>query len=248
MLVLVPGVVPFGLILGVTSVEFGFSFWQAEGMNLMVLGGASQLAVMKLMVQDAPLWVAVFTGCVINLRMIMYSASLSPTFRHANPVTKGVSSFMLTDQAFAMTISRFCRQPELSDREKVLYYLGTGLCFMIIWHSSVVVGLMFGNIVPGEFALDFAVPLCFASLVLPLIKTPPYILVAVLSALLSVGLHDLPYNLGLIASTVIAIIVGYMIAPDPSPVDTSGWTFAQSLPDDPCVGPFTPAALEDMRS
>lgn len=247
MLVLVPGVVPFGMILGVTSVELGLSFWQAQGMNFMVLGGASQLAVTRLLAENSPLWVAVFTGCVINLRMIMYSASLSGTFRASGVATKAAASFMLTDQAFAMTIARFNGFPELSAKDKVVYYLGTGTAFMAIWHSSVIAGLMFGNIVPKGLGLDFAVPLCFASLVLPLIKTPPYIIVAVIAAILSIVLYDLPYNLGLILSTIIAMTIGYVIAPDTKPVDNSGWAFAQKLPKDPGIGPFTPAALEKMQ-
>lgn len=247
MLVLVPGVVPFGMILGVTSIELGLGFWQVEGMNLMVLGGASQLAVTRLLSDAAPLWVAVFTGCVINLRMIMYSASLSSTFKDSSAATKAAASFMLTDQAFAMTIARFNSFPELSLRHKVVYYLGTGTMFMTIWHSSVVAGLLFGNIVPKGLSLDFAIPLCFASLVLPLMKSTPYIFVAILAAILSIVLHGLPYNLGLIVSTVVAIIVGALIAPDDSPADHSGWRFAQTLPQDPIIGPFTPQAIQEMQ-
>lgn len=247
MLVLVPGVVPFGLILGVTSVELGLQFWQAEGMNLMVLGGASQLAVTRLLADAAPLWVAVLTGCVINLRMIMYSASLSATFKNSSALTKAAASFMLTDQAFAMTIARFNSFPELSARHKVVYYLGTGTMFMTIWHSSVIVGLLFGNIVPKGLSLDFAVPLCFASLVLPLMKSRPYIIVAVIAAILSIVLHSLPYNLGLIVATVVAMSIGSFIAPDENPTDGSGWRYAQSLPKDPVIGPFTPQAIREMQ-
>lgn len=247
MTVLIPGVVPFGIILGVTSIEFGLSFWQAQGMNFMVLGGASQLAVMRLMAGDAPLWVAVLTGCIINLRMVMYSAALAPVFRSSGFSTKAAAAFMLTDQAFAMTISRFTGVPELSAKEKVLYYLGTGISFMTIWHSSVIVGLIFGNIVPAGFSLDFAVPLCFASLVLPLIRSRPHLIAAIAAALLSIQFSDLPYNLGLIVSTILAIAVGYFMSSDDKPVDNSGWAFAKTLPRDPGVGPFTPAALEKMR-
>lgn len=247
MVVLVPGVVPFGLILGVTSVELGLRFWQAEGMNLMVLGGAAQLAVTRLLADGAPLWVAVFTGCVINLRMIMYSASLSATFKDSSAATKAAASFMLTDQAFAMTIARLNSFPELSPRHKVVYYLGTGTMFMTIWHCSVITGLLFGNIVPAGLPLDFAVPLCFASLVLPLLTSKPYIIVALLAAVLSIALHGLPYNLGLIAATVLAIAAGSLFAADEAPAECSGWRFAQTLPQEPLVGPFTPKAIRKMQ-
>ncbi|MEA5386983.1 AzlC family ABC transporter permease [Haloarculaceae archaeon H-GB2-1] len=48
------GIVPFGLIVGVTAVGAGLSPGQALGLSTVVFAGASQLAAIELLGRDAP--------------------------------------------------------------------------------------------------------------------------------------------------------------------------------------------------
>src|SRR6056297_1149912 len=74
------GLIPFGLVAGIAAVDAGLSPLQAVGLSFVVFAGASQLAAVDLLSQDASLAVVVVTAVVINLRMAMYSASIAPYF------------------------------------------------------------------------------------------------------------------------------------------------------------------------
>jgi hypothetical protein len=84
------GIVPFALVAGIAAVDAGFSLAEALGLSVVVFAGASQLAALDLLGADAPLAVVVGTAVVINLRMVMYSASIAPYFsRYPSPSSSG---------------------------------------------------------------------------------------------------------------------------------------------------------------
>jgi predicted branched-subunit amino acid permease len=104
---LVLGIVPFGLVAGIAAVEAGLSPVAAVGMSVVIYAGASQLAIVDLLRTDASLLVAVVAGVVINLRMLMYSASLAPYFQRYRSRWQAVLAYFLTDPVYALAISRY---------------------------------------------------------------------------------------------------------------------------------------------
>ena len=120
------GVAPFGMICGAVSVGAGMPEWGAIGMSLIIFAGASQLVATQLMAEHASMAVVILTGLVINMRMFMYSASLAPHFKGMNPVKKGVLAYLLTDQAYAISVARY-GEPGSEVINKPLYYLGTAV-------------------------------------------------------------------------------------------------------------------------
>jgi predicted branched-subunit amino acid permease len=109
---LLVGVVPFGLVAGVAAVDAGLSPAAAFGMSVVVFAGASQLAVIELLRSDTPLVVVVLTGVVVNLRMLMYSASIAPYFQRYRTRWKALLAYFLTDQAYAVAIARYTRDDD----------------------------------------------------------------------------------------------------------------------------------------
>jgi predicted branched-subunit amino acid permease len=76
------GVVPFGLVAGASPVAEGLVAGAAIGFSTIVFAGASQLAAIDLLDTGASVALAVATAWLINLRMVMYSASLAPHLSH----------------------------------------------------------------------------------------------------------------------------------------------------------------------
>jgi predicted branched-subunit amino acid permease len=101
------GIVPFGLVAGIAAVEAGLSPAAAVGMSVVIYAGASQLAIVDLLRTDASLLVAVVAGVVINLRMLMYSASLAPYLQRYRSRRRAVLAYFLTDPVYALAISRY---------------------------------------------------------------------------------------------------------------------------------------------
>lgn len=209
MLPIVPGILPFGAVMGTVSADAGLSFFQTVGMNVIVFAGASQVAAVDLMKHQAAVWVVVATGLIINLRFLLYSAALSPVVNQENFLTKFISAFCLTDQSYAVMSAQ--QDKFKTNAEAVEYYLGSCLCMVMAWHSSVIAGYIFGNFAPNSISLDYAIPLSFVALVLPTFKNRNYIIVAIFSSLVSLLFHNLPYRVGLMATALLGIGLAYFL-------------------------------------
>jgi len=202
------GIAPFGLITGAVHVGTGMPEWAATFFSLFVFAGASQLAANHLMAEHAPTVVVIFTGLIINLRMVMYSASLSSHIKGGGLLRKSVLAYLLTDQAFAMSISRFNRA-DAERLDKVAYYLGAAIACWCCFCGFVVIGAHVGTFIPEQWDLEFAIPLTFLALVVPAVKDRPCAFAAGAAALVSVLAMSLPFNLGLMAGAISGIAIGY---------------------------------------
>ncbi|OIQ50375.1 Inner membrane protein YgaZ [Pseudodesulfovibrio hydrargyri] len=202
------GMVPFGLICGAVSAGGGMSLWGALGFTWAINAGASQLAALQLMEHHASLAVVVLTGLVINLRFFMYSASIAPHLRTMSLPGRALLGFILSDQAYALSIARFHRE-DGAEIDKPFYYLGVGLAIWASYSVGAVLGASVGAFIPPAWDLGFAVPLTFIAVVVPAIKDRPTALAAVAAGTVAFLADGLPYNLGLMAGAVTGILLGY---------------------------------------
>jgi predicted branched-subunit amino acid permease len=199
------GVAPFGLVAGVAAIDAGLSLGQTLGMSVVVFAGASQLAALELLNQGAPLSVVVVTAVVINLRMLMYSASIAPYFqRFAARVRVGLAYF-LTDQAYALSVSRY-RSGDGLDR--IAYYLGAGATLWLVWQITTVAGALAQAGIPESLGLEFAVPLVFLALLVPAMEDGPTTVAGMVGGAVAVVGAGLPLNLGLLVGATVGIAAG----------------------------------------
>ena len=71
-------IVPFSMLFGVLATEAGLSIFETLSFSVVVIAGAAQFTALQLMGEDAPTLVVLASALAVNLRMAMYSASLSP--------------------------------------------------------------------------------------------------------------------------------------------------------------------------
>jgi 4-azaleucine resistance transporter AzlC len=209
MLPILLGVVPFGLVVGVAAQKVGFSTMGAALFSVLVFAGASQLAAINLMAENAPVLIIVLTGLVINLRMMMYSASIAPHFSGRSPLKKAFLAYFLTDQAYALSMSRYARGME--NRDKAWFYLGGGGFLWMAFLTSTAVGASMGARIPGNWSLDFAVPLTFLALLAPVLRDRVDALSALVAGVTAVLCHSLPYNIGLLLAAAVGIGTGFFL-------------------------------------
>lgn len=166
------GVIPFGLVAGVTAVAGGLGIAAAVGFSTIVFAGASQLAAIDVLSSGGAAVVAALAACTINLRMLLYSASIAPYYAHETSARRMVVAYLMTDQAYAVSISRFADQstsvtdPATRSR-RFSFYVGAGLTLWAAWQLSTVAGALLGSAVPESVPLTFAVPLVFLVLLIP---------------------------------------------------------------------------------
>lgn len=201
-------VVPFGLLFGVVGKEAGLSLLQVMAFSGLVVAGASQFTAVALLSDHAPLLIVVLTAVAVNLRMAMYSAAMVPHFGRAPLGLRAVLAYFLIDQTFAMGVNKFAADPGMSLGQKMAYFSGSFWFMMPLWIAATYTGAVFGAAIPAEYALDFAVPICFIALSAPAMRSFPYFVAGVVSIAVTLALAFIPFKLGLMIAAVLAMIAG----------------------------------------
>lgn len=200
------GIVPFALITGVAaaaSTVGGFIGWATSPI---IFAGAAQLATIELFNTGAAALVIIATALTINARHLMYSAALSPAFQQFPRVWRMTLPYLLTDQAFAVSIIRF--ETETDPAYRRWFFVGAGMALWLPWQLSVAIGVVFGSVIPESWSLGFAIPLVFLALLTPAVKNRPGLLAAVVGGGVAVAAAAAPYSAGLLLGAVCGVIAG----------------------------------------
>jgi 4-azaleucine resistance transporter AzlC len=200
------GIAPFGIVTGISAMDAGLSLVQALGMSIIVFAGASQLAALELINQNAPVGVIVATAVVINLRMLMYSASIAPYMQAFSTRLKTGLAYLLTDQAYALSISRYRSSDGL---DRAAYYFGAASTLWVVWQLATVVGALAQAGIPEVLALEFTVPLVFLALLVPAMEDGPTTVAGIVGGTLAVVAAGFPLNLGLLVGATVGIVAGF---------------------------------------
>ncbi len=200
------GVVPFGMIFGILALNAGLSNLEAQAMSSLVFAGSAQFMVAKLLAESTPFFIIVISGFVINLRHALYSATLSPYLKGLSLKWKVLLSYLLTDEAFAVSVIHF--QKNEDNNNKHWHLFGSGLTLWTSWQISTAVGIFVGAQIPEAWGLDFALPLTFIALVIPGLKDKPGLLVAATASIFSLFFFPLPFKLGMLMASFLAIGIG----------------------------------------
>lgn len=206
---LTPGVIPFGLVTGVMAIEMGMSPGMSIGMTLLFYSGSAQLVALQLLQSGALPAAIVATALIINLRFVMYSASLAPYLHHLPRSWTWAVSYMLSDQSYALCSLKFS-SGELG-RYAPHYYAGTALAMWLTWQLSVCAGIYLGSSIPQTWSLNFAVPLSFLALLVPNIRGMETLGAATAGGVIAVIAVNLPYNLGLVTASIGGVVAGLLI-------------------------------------
>ncbi|AGM41686.1 AzlC family protein [Spiribacter salinus M19-40] len=205
---MVAAISPFGVTAGVAGLDAGIGFELTMGFSLIVFAGASQLAALQLIDAGAASVLVIVTALLINLRMLMYSAHLGPHLAHLPLRWRTPMAYLLTDQAYALTISRVMgNEPPPSSH---WFYLGAALPLWVFWQLSTAFGYWAGTAVPPSWELGFIVPLVFLALLVPAVRSRPAAVAALVAGTLSVLGQGLPAGLGLTLGASAGIIAGVL--------------------------------------
>ena len=205
---LLVGVAPFGVIYGVLALESGIPPAAAMAMSSVVFAGSSQFLLAQLAGLGAPGLVMVASVALVNLRHALYSASVAPSLSHLPRRWKAILAYLLTDEAYAAAIARLGREGE----NRHWFLLGAGLLLWSSWQVSTAAGILLGASLPRDLPLDFALPLTFIAIVVPMVRSRGALVAAVVAAAAALLCAGWPYQLGLLAAAVAGIVVGWLVA------------------------------------
>lgn len=201
------GVVPFGLIYGAAALKAGIPASIAQAMSVIVFAGSAQFIITRLVGADTPALVIILTAFIVNLRHMLYSVSLVPHLKDLSSRWKWLLSYLLIDESYAVAIARYQdQQDEIT--HKHWYFLGAGLALWSIWQVCTAAGIILGAQIPESWPLDFAIPLTFIALVVPMLKDRADVLAALTASGVVLLAAGLPYKLDLIVAAFAGIAVG----------------------------------------
>ena len=206
---MVIGVIPFGMIYGIVALNAGLPASAAQAMSAIIFAGSSQFVSAQLFSLSVPAVINVVTVSVINFRHALYSASISPYLDKLPNRWKWGLAYLLTDEAYAVTILHY--QESGDKRNKHWFFLGAGLTLWTTWQLSTAAGVFLGASVPSSWSLDFTLALIFIALTVPAIKDRASLGAALSAGVIAVIAFGLPLKLGLLAAAFIGIVVGLLI-------------------------------------
>lgn len=202
------GAAPFGLIYGALAVASGLSSGATMAMSALVYAGSAQFVAVGLVAARTPTLIIILTTFVVNLRHMLYSATLLSYLKPLPPRWRIPLAFWLTDETFAVTVHRYYKDDPSA--LKHWYQLGSSIAMYVNWQLWCFLGLVLGDTIPDAsgWGLDVAMPIAFIGMLIPFVRNRAVaisVLAAGASSVLTVGV---PYKLGIMASTVIGVLAG----------------------------------------
>jgi predicted branched-subunit amino acid permease len=207
MLELSVGLFAWSVVTNLAILKMGLGPWETVGMTTMIYAGSSQIAVLPLIFAEYPFWTIWITALIINIRFLLFSASLQPHFKHLPIHQRMTLGYFNGDMSYVRFIAKYPQPSPLHNKQDVLnFFLGASLTNWVVWQSGLVVAVVFGSQRPNSWGLEFAGTLALVTLIIPSIKSPTAILSALAAIATCILTINLPYRLAIICSVIAGII------------------------------------------
>jgi len=201
------GLIPWALVVGMAMTSAGFTPIEAMGMNIIVFAGTAQLGTLPLIVDHAPLWLILATGLALNLRFLIFSAGIAPGFRGIGTGWRWLCGHFLTDGSFAVCYDKLMQVDD--PRWRLGFYLITGVWSWLLWQTFTLAGIFAAGVIPKSWSLEFMATIALIVLLVPMAKSRPMLVAALVGGGSAVLLRGMPLRLGVVTAIVIGIAAGF---------------------------------------
>lgn len=209
---IVLGYLPIGFAFGVLARTAGLSVAEVGLMSLIVYAGSSQFIGVNMLAAGATFPAILSTTFLINLRHLLLSTALLPSFRETKPWQNALLAYGITDETFAVNASVLQGRPIGPG-----FVAGLHVTAQSAWILASVVGALAGQMAGNHEALglDFALSAMFIGLLMPHLRGEGAGrkrvagLVAAATAV-AMALLGQP-SWGIIVATVLAATVGVLL-------------------------------------
>ena len=202
-------VIPFGLVFGALGLAAGLAPLEVILLSSIVFGGASRVIFAQLWGLGTPAFVVAGSVATINLRHVLYSASISRYVRHLPLGWRVLLGYLLTDEAYAISINRFQNGP--ASPHSHYHLLGTGLTLWVCWQAATIIGVIASNNIPETWSLGFAIPLTFIAIVAPAIKNRADIAACLTASIIAILGQGMPWKTWIVAAAIGGILAGWLV-------------------------------------
>lgn len=204
------GTVPFGVVYGAAAVSAGIPASLAIAMSSVLFAGSAQVVIVQMVGASVPALIIVLAAVLLNVRHLLYSASLAPYTRHLSRAWQWVLAYLLVDESYVVVIHNYTRARDAGTGH--WFFLGAGATLWSAWQVATVAGVLLGEAVPPAWGLEFAIPLTFIALIVPTLTTRANLAAAGSAAVLVLLLAAVPLKIGLLVAMLGGTLVGALVA------------------------------------
>lgn len=206
-------VAAYGAVYGLLAQQAGLSALEATLTNLFVFAGAAQMAVLQHWDFPLPIFAIGLTTLLINLRLVLLTASLRPWLKYLPNKLVYPLLFNLSDESWTVAMTRY----RLGERDAGVV-LGCNLVVIVAWIPAALVGFVLGDRIPEpeRFGLDFALTAVFASMLFAGYRSRHDLAPWVASAIAAVVVWMLIPGTWYVVAGGIAGVVTAVVTADPS--------------------------------
>ncbi len=179
------GYVPVGAAFGVIATSIGFSVVQAVVCSATALAGAGQFIALSQLRAGEGLFGVLAATTVVNLRYVLFGATMSPHLRGLGLPGQAALAFSLTDETFAVNIND--RREGLSTAWSMA---GVGAVAWAGWVLGTLLGAGAAGLVgdPSRWGVEFAMPAMFTALFVALAEDRRQLTVGAVAAAIALAL------------------------------------------------------------
>jgi predicted branched-subunit amino acid permease len=206
---MVLGVIPFSLAIGASVGASSMSTGEGLVSGPAILAGAAQLTVVEMLESGAAPLVIVLSALMINLRLLLYSASLAPWFRGEPLRRRLLLAVPVVDQLHFTCAPRFERG-DLDAGARRAYYAGAAAWLATAFCVTQAAAILVGARVPESVGLDVAAPLALAGLLAKSSADGRSIVAATVAAAVTVVGVALPFRSAVLVAAVAGIAGGVL--------------------------------------
>jgi 4-azaleucine resistance transporter AzlC len=155
------GYLPVGAAFGLAATAVGFTVAQATACSALVLAGAGQFIGVAALASGGNLVAALVATGVVNLRYLLFSATMAPHLKGVPRWHQVLLAHTLTDETFAVNID-----DARAGRAERFSMTGVGLVSWVGWTLGTLIGAAAGSAIgdPSRWGVEFAMPAMFVAL------------------------------------------------------------------------------------
>jgi len=204
------GYVPVGIAFGILAAQHGFYWWEALLASAGAIAGSGQfVALSTLLASGGHAAAALIASSVVNLRYLLFSATMAPHVRKVKSPLLIWLAFLLTDETFAINMA------EIGDGKSTpVRMAGVGFISWIGWMFGTTLGAVGASFVKNadRFGVNFAMPAMYAALFVALARNLKEVLCGIGSAIIVIGLYVLSRTGILVIPTYWFIVIAALLA------------------------------------
>lgn len=207
------GYISIGFAFGVVGIASNLNVLEITLLSILVYAGAAQFIFCGLYLVGTPASIIILTTFIVNLRHLLMSLSLAPSFTKYSLLRNIGFGTLLTDETFGVAVMKRAQTNKLSAR----WMDGQNITAYLAWILASLLGALVGKWIPNpeSLGLDFALVAMFIALLvltlqaIPRTKLVHYLkLIGYMTVIIYLLLYFVPSHIAVLLGTVIVATIG----------------------------------------